>query len=62
MASMKLLEELLKATWNIVLSWLDAKCSGLTDYEVLRLRATVMKARVDQSWFDKDNPSIIFII
>ena len=49
-------EEILKATWENVLSWLDADCSGLPDDEVLRLRATVMKVRNDTSWFDRDNP------
>ena len=50
------LEEILKATSSIVLSWLDPPSSGLTDDEVLRLRAILMKVQKDKSWYEKDNP------
>ena len=56
------LEELLRATWRTILSWLDWPCSGLTDDEVLRLRTTVMKVKEDTSWFDKNNPGEILIM
>ena len=51
-----LVEKILKSTSNEVLSWLDPPRSGLTDDEVLRLRATVMKVQKDKSLFKKDNP------
>ena len=62
LVSVEYQEEILKATWKIVLSWLDANCSGLTEDEALRLRAAVMKVKNDTSWFDKDNPGKIFLI
>ena len=57
LANSELLEQILKATWKIIITWLDWPCSGLSDDEVLRLRTTVMKVKGDEDtrWFDKDN-------
>ena len=56
LAGSNFLEQILEATWRVVLSWLDWPCCGLADDEVLRLRTTVMKVKGDTTWFDKDNP------
>ena len=53
MASMKFQEEILKATWKTILSLLHANCSGLTDDEVLRLRATIMKVKWSMKLVDE---------
>ena len=48
-------EAILAETWEKILSWLDWPCSGLTDEEVLRLKATIMKVNGDSSWFDPES-------
>ena len=49
--------EILKATWELVLSWLSCggMRTGLTEDEELRLRATLMKAKGDTTWYDPNN-------
>ena len=46
--------EILKATWELVLSWLScgSKTTGLTEDEEERLIAALMKANGDTTWFD----------
>ena len=45
--------DILKATGDPILGWLDSdgNDTGLTDEEELRLRATVLRVKGDKSWF-----------
>ena len=49
--------EVLNATYELVASWMSSGDvgTGLTEGESLRLRATLMKAKGDASWFDPMN-------
>ena len=69
LANSRFLHEILKSTWEVILTWLDLQCSGLTDDEALRLRAIIMKTRGEnsydeiklrRSWYDRDNPGKFF--